>query len=217
LAPQAATKTAVIYNGVVMENFRADADTGRAVKQSFGWTETTRVVGTVSRLSPEKNVALFLTAAVNIAREIPDVKFLVVGDGPERAALQARFQKESIVFAGQRADVPRLLQAMDVFVLSSDAEGFPVAIVEAMAAARAIVATHVGGVREALADGACGRVIPPRDVEALTTAILKLLRDENERRALGERAHAYAAQHFTRAQQAHAMQRVLERARVISQ
>lgn len=211
LVPDAVQKIHVIYNGVKMENFRVDDETARAVKQAFGWDAQTRVVGTVSRLSPEKNVALFLTAAQTVARALPDVKFLVVGDGPERESLQTRFQNERVVFAGQRADVPRLLQAMDVFVLSSDAEGFPVALVEAMAAARAIVATEVGGVREALPDDRYGRVVPPRAEPALTHAILELLRDENARRVLGERARERAAQHFTRAQQARRMQTILER------
>lgn len=209
LVPDAAKKIHLIYNGVKMEDFRTDDETACAVKQSFGWDAQTRVVGTVSRLAPEKNVALFLTAAQTIARALPDVKFLVVGDGPERAQLQARFQNESLVFAGQRDDVPRLLQAFDVFVLSSDAEGFPVALVEAMAAARAIVATDVGGVREALPDDRYGRVVPPRDESALTHALLELLRDENARRGLGAHARERAAQHFTRAQQAQKMQTVL--------
>lgn len=210
--PGATDKIHVIYNGVVIEDFRADADAARAVKQEFGWDERTRVVGTVSRLSPEKNVGLFLTAAKTIAHTKPDVKFLVVGDGPEREMLQSRFQQAGVAFAGQRQDVARLLHGFDVFVLSSDAEGFPVAIVEAMAAGRAIVATDVGGVREALADGACGRVVPPRDAEALAGAVLALLGDNDERRGLGERAREYATRHFTRAQQAREMQMVLERA-----
>lgn len=213
LVPDAAEKIHVVYNGVATENFRVDATAARAVKQSFGWSETTRVVGTVSRLAAEKNVALFLTAAQNIARAMPDVKFLVVGDGPERAALQTRFQNKNIVFAGQREDVSQLLQAMDVFALSSDTEGFPVAVVEAMAAARAIVATDVGGVREALSDGECGILIPPRDSDALTHAVMRLLRDDNARRILGERACARATRYFTRARQARKMQTILERAR----
>ncbi len=211
--PRAAEKIHVIYNGVNIENFCADADAARAVKRAWGWQETARIVGTVSRLSPEKNVTLFLTAAQNVARVMPDVKFLVVGDGPERAALQARFAAENVLFVGQRAEVPRLLQACDVFVLASNTEGFSVALVEAMAARRAIVATDVGGAREALADGACGRLVPPRNVAALTDALTTLLRDEDERRALGERAYAYAAQHFTRAQQAARMKMILEMAR----
>jgi len=214
--PRAADKIHVIYNGVDTEHFRADADAARAIRESFGWTESARVVGTVSRLAPEKNVALFLTAAQALARTRPDVKFLVVGDGPERASLQAQFQDANIAFVGQRADVPRLLQICDVFVLASNTEGFSVALVEAMAAGRAIVATDVGGAREALADGACGRLVPPRNVAALTDALQELLRDETARDALGERARARAQQRFTRAQQARQMQNVLERARAIS-
>lgn len=213
LVPNATEKIHVVYNGVAVENFRADAAVARAVKLSFGWSETTRVVGTVSRLAPEKNVALFLTAAQNIARVMSEVKFLVVGDGPERDALQTRFQNESIVFTGQREDVSHLLQAMDVFALSSDTEGFPVAVVEAMAAARAIVATDVGGVREALSDDECGILIPPRDSDALTHAVSRLLRDDDARRVLGERACARATRYFTRAQQARKMQTILEHAR----
>lgn len=212
--PQGADKIHVIYNGAPTDAFRGGTDTAREVKQEFGWEETTRVVGTVSRLSPEKNVGLFLTAAQSITRAMPGVKFLVAGDGPERGMLQTRFRQGNVVFAGQRADVARLLQAFDVFVLSSDAEGFPLAIVEAMAAGRAIAATDAGGVREALADSACGRIVPPRDADALASAVLELLRDETERRRLGEHAREYATRHFTRAQQARQMQMVLERARV---
>jgi len=130
--------------------------------------------------------------------------------------LQAQFQDANIAFVGQRADVPRLLQICDVFVLASNTEGFSVALVEAMAAGRAIVATDVGGAREALADGACGRLVPPRNVAALTDALQELLRDETARDALGERARARAQQRFTRAQQARQMQNVLKRARAIS-
>lgn len=210
LMPDASAKMSVIYNGVALQDFCTESVMAHMVKESFGWNQATRVVGTVSRMSPEKNVALFLNAAANITRSMPDVKFLVVGDGPERAQLQTRFQDERVVFTGQRADVPRLLQAMDVFVLSSNTEAFSLAIVEAMAARRAVVATDVGGVREALNGEECGRLIPPQDAEALADVVLELLRDQDTRSVLGERAFARVARHFTRAQQATQLNMILQ-------
>ena len=214
--PRAQNKTTVVYNGIVPDEFVVDAAVARQVKTELGISESARVIGTVSRLSPEKNVGLFVQAAQMVLGKMPDAKFLIVGDGPERATLEKQARALSIAdamcFAGQRADVPRMLAAMDVFVLASDTEGFALALVEAMAAARAIVATDVGGAREALPDGECGVLIPPRDATALANAVTELLRHENKCRALGERARERVAQKFTRAQQAQMMQMILERA-----
>lgn len=214
LEPRARAKTTVVYNGMFPENFSANAGAAHSIKQEIGWSQDARVIGTVSRLSPEKNVGLYLQAAQKTSTAIPNARFLIVGDGPERAALETRAAElglqELVYFAGQRTDVPHLLQAMDVFVLSSDTEGFSLAVVEAMAAARAIVATDVGGVREALNDGESGIVIPPRDAKALTNAVLVLLRDETKQRALGERARARALGKFTVTQQAAQLQKIVE-------
>jgi len=205
-APRAQNKIVTIHNSVDPEQFRADPGLGRAVKQELGWDENARVVGTVSRLSPEKNVALFVDAARAVHAALPDVKFLIVGDGPLRAELQAQADNgsasDSIIFAGQREDVARFLNGMDVFALTSDAEGFGIAAAEAMACERAVIATQVGGLRELVVDGETGLLVPPRDVNALVNAELELLRDQAKRRAFGARGRARVEQHFALARQA---------------
>lgn len=210
LAPQAQNKIVTIHNGVDPEQFRADPRLACAVKQELGWDEHARVVGTVSRLSPEKNVALFVDAARAVRAILPDVKLLVVGDGPQRAALEARANtdalgKGSVVFVGQREDVARLLNGMDIFVLASDTEGFPIAAAEALACERAVIATQVGGLNELVIDGETGILVPVRDVNALARAELELLRDAAKRRTFGARGRARVIEHFTLAQQARAI------------
>lgn len=220
LAPDAEHKIVTIHNSVDPEHFHADVEPKCAVRREFGWNENVRVVGTVSRLSREKNVALFVDAAREIHAALPDVKFLIVGDGPQRVELEARarvgknpLSKDSIVFAGHRNDVSRLLNALDLFVLASDVEGFGIAAAEAMACELPVIASNVGGLRELVADNETGILVPPRDLNALVNAELELLRDEAKRRALGARGRARVEQKFSLEHQARQMQIVLERAR----
>jgi glycosyltransferase involved in cell wall biosynthesis len=211
LSPSAAQKIAVIYNGVDTERFamrRAAQETRRAL----GLAHDARVVGTVSRLSPEKGIEFFIAAANVLARDAADIRFVIVGDGPERARLQ-KIANGAVIFWGQRDDIPPLLYAMDVFVLPSLAEGFGIAAAEAMACGLPVVASDVGGLREIVARNETGILVPPRDANALAHALLELLRDENKRRAFGERGRARVEQNFTLAHQAQQLQSVLECAR----
>jgi len=211
LAPNAQQKMTVIYNGVDTERFalrRAAQETRRAL----GLAQDARVVGTVSRLSPEKGIEFFIAAANALARDAIDVRFLIVGDGPERARLE-KIAKGAVIFLGQRDEIPELLHAMDVFVLPSLAEGFGMAAAEAMACGLPVIASDVGGLREIVAPNETGILVPPREANALANAILELLHDENKRRAFGERGRARVEQNFTLAHQAQQLQIVLEGAR----
>lgn len=217
LVPASPEKIILIHNGADGEQFDAAKHKAAAVRAEFGWGTEARVIGTVARLAPEKNISLVLDAAQKILAEMPDVKFLLVGDGPLRVALQDRVAadaalRRACVFTGQRNDVARLLQALDIFVLASNAEAFPLAIIEAMAAGLAVIATDVGGVREAVIHDETGWLVPSGDVDALTKALLALLRDEKKRRLFGAHARTRAEQAFTLEQQATQMQNVLERA-----
>jgi glycosyltransferase involved in cell wall biosynthesis len=106
---------------------------------------------------------------------------LIAGDGDRMTALRAQAKALGIaarvVFAGHRADVPAVLGAIDVFCISSDYEGTPLALFEAMAAGKAIVSTAVDGCREVLEDGATGLLVPPRDPEALASALARVADD----------------------------------------
>jgi glycosyltransferase involved in cell wall biosynthesis len=135
------------------------------------------VVLTPARLHDQKGHAFLLEAAARV----PDATFVLAGDGPLRADLEARAAElgvaERCVFLGQRTDVPDLLAAADLFVLPSLYEGLPISVLEAMAARRPVVATAIGGTDEAVMHEATGLLVPPRDAPALASAIRRLRAD----------------------------------------
>jgi glycosyltransferase involved in cell wall biosynthesis len=135
------------------------------------------VVLTLARLHPQKGHSYLLAAAA----QVPDATFVLAGDGPLRAELQAQAHKLGVadrcVFLGDRPDVPDLLAAADVLVLPSLFEGLPVSVLEAMAAERPVVATRIGGTDEAVAHELNGLLVPPRDPTALASAIRRLQAD----------------------------------------
>jgi glycosyltransferase involved in cell wall biosynthesis len=143
----------------------------------------------VAALRPEKNHELFLHLARRVIEQLPTARFLVVGDGPRRKELErcaAELGAErQINFLGMREDVPRLLAAMDVFVLTSHVEANPVSILEAMSAGRPVVATNVGSIHEAVEEGRTGFLVPPGDVARLSDRVLELLRNRQLRRSMG--------------------------------
>lgn len=208
LVPTAREKIAVIYNGVDTETF-CKRETRAACLREWNWDEHARIVGTVSRLAPEKGVDFFVAAAREIVRAEPQARFVIAGDGALRAELQARAADAPIRFLGAREDIPDVLNALDVFVMPSRAEAFGIAAVEAMACELPVVASAVGGLREVILNAETGLLVPVGDVRALANAILELLRDENKRRAMGERGRARVLEHFALAAQARAMGGVL--------
>ncbi len=151
------------------------------------------VVGTVGNFTAKKDHATLVRA---LARLGPEVRLVLVGLGPLEEELRALVAREGlggrVTFAGSRDDVAALLPAFDVFALSSRYEGLPIALLEAMAAGRACVATAVGGVPEVIEDGADGVLVAPGDPEALAGALAALLDDPARRARLGARAAARA-------------------------
>lgn len=132
---------------------------------------------------------------VTLARalQLVDVPFTaaIAGDGPDRAAVEAALAGRAVVL-GERSDVPALLAAADVFVLSSTSEGMPMTVIEAMAAGLPVVASDVGGMRELVEHGVTGLLVPARDADALAGALADLLADPARRRAMGAAGHARA-------------------------
>lgn len=159
------------------------------------------VLGTAARLVPVKGLDGLLEAVRLVSDAVPDVRLLVLGDGPLRAALESRAAAlglgRRVWFAGHQADVPCWLAAMDVFVLPSLAEGLPMSLLEAMAAGRPVVASRVGGVPEVVRDGLEGRLVPPGDVRALAGACLAFVRDSAARAACGASARRRVSEAYT--------------------
>jgi len=138
------------------------------------------VLGHVARLAPIKNQALLLQAFSRVIQQLPQARLSIVGDGPERGSLEQLAHKlelaNSVTFHGETSDVPALLAQCHVFCLSSDSEGTPVSVIEALAASRPVVATDVGGL-SALVGTDAGQLAPAGNAEAFAQAILQVYAD----------------------------------------
>jgi glycosyltransferase involved in cell wall biosynthesis len=189
-------KVEVVYNAVRPEYFAPVEES--ELRSSLTGLHDRPVVLTTARLDEQKGHALLLEAAA----VVPDALFLLAGDGPSRRQLEARVAdlglSKRVVFLGQRSDIRELLMACDVFVLPSLYEGSSLAVLEAMASGRAIVATGIPGTDELIEDGVSGLLVPPTDDAALAGAIRRLLDDDELRRRLGAKARAHAEVEFTR-------------------
>jgi glycosyltransferase involved in cell wall biosynthesis len=166
------------------------------IRAEFNLPTDAIVVGTVANFRRQKRHDVLLHAVARVQRVRPRVRFVLVGQGPLQNDMRSLAKRLGVggvvVFAGFRRDVPRLMQAFDLFALSSEFEGLPIALLEAMYCRRAAVVTGVGGVREALDDGKEGIVVPPNDPDALAQGLLRLIDDEELRYSLGERARVRA-------------------------
>jgi glycosyltransferase involved in cell wall biosynthesis len=147
------------------------------------------VVGYTGRLSEEKGLIYLVGAVANLRDAAVPVKLLIVGDGPERLALEQlvrdRGLENLVIFAGFQTDVEKWLPVLDVFILPSLTEGTPMALLEAMAASVPVIATAVGGVPKVITDGVDGLLVPSGNVGAISEKILCLKDDSELQRRLG--------------------------------
>jgi glycosyltransferase involved in cell wall biosynthesis len=161
------------------------------------------VVGLVGRLAWEKGVDLFLEAAAEVLVEIPETRFKVVGEGPDREKLERSIDRlnirESVNLLGHREDMPSLYASLDVMVSSSRQEGLPLAILEGMASGLALVATAVGEVPKVVVDGRTGLLVPAQDVGSLAAGITELLHNPEKRKRLGGAARQLMEEEYSAA------------------
>ena len=148
------------------------------------------LVGVVARLQPEKGVTALLNAAANVCAEMPEARFLVVGDGPLRGELTALARtlglSERVRFLGHRSDAREVVGMLDVLVVPSLTEGAPLIVLEAMASGVPVVASGVGGIPDQVRHGQEGLLVKPGDPDALGQALVGLLRDPARARRLGD-------------------------------
>lgn len=187
-----------------------------AIRTHWGIEQKTKVVGSVGRLVPQKGYQYVLKAAPSILHHHPDVRFVFVGDGRERANLEHladRFNVRSkVLFAGDTDHPLSMMEAMDVFVLPSIFEPFGQVLIEAMACSRPIVASRVGGIPEVVEDGVTGLLVPPRDPKALVEGILRLLDDEALARAMGAAGRKHVEERFRLSQMIDDVERSFQQA-----
>jgi len=182
----------VAYQGIEGDRVRS-ARTGRtSARRLLGLGEEELVVGTVGNLTAKKDQRSLLDALARLAAEHPHLRGVIIGLGPLEEELKAHAQElglgDKVLFCGLRDDVPDVLPALDVFVLSSLFEGLPIALIEAMATGLACVATSVGGVPELVTDASSAVLVPPRSVDAMVDAIGALLADPGRRQRMGDAA-----------------------------
>ncbi len=185
-------KMHVLYNGIDLRAFTPCSATHREVRQELGVQPSEVLIGCVSAVRPIKGIEYLVKAARQILPKAPSAKFCVVGSGPDLDKLKAITDADSAVaqrflWVGAREDVKPFLRAFDIAVLPSLSEGFSNSILEYMAMGLPVVATDVGGNREALEDGA-GLLVPAADSQALADALYGLLVKPTERMHMGFRA-----------------------------
>ena len=186
----------VVANGIDLSRFGPDAAARAAVRAELGIPNDAWLMGTVGRLAPEKDQALLLRAAAPLVSE--RCWLVIVGDGSEAAALREQAAPMKFVrFAGVRKDVPRILAALDVFVLSSRTEGLPLVIPEAMATGLPVVSTAVGGIPGVVEDGVTGLLVPAGDEAALRAALARLAGERTLGENLGSRGRERALARFS--------------------
>lgn len=192
-----ADRLSLIPNGVDVEQFSGGQPVLKCEPEFQGKT----IIGFVGRLAEEKALPVLIQAAQQILGTRPDVSFAVVGEGPERPMLEALVDqlglKQKMIFLGQRSDLADLYASFDIFVLPSLVEAMPMAILEAMAAGKAVVASAVGGVPSIVCDQESGLLVKPADVAELVHALTQLLNKPEQAKKFGEHGRELIKKRFS--------------------
>jgi len=193
-------KVEVIYSGVEPQKYKVDKKPAE-LRSIFNIKDGIPVIGIVARLAPEKDHITFLEAAKIVLKTCHNAMFLIVGKGPEENNIKAHIERfnlrDNVVVAGYRMDIPQVLNLLDIFVLSSVREGFPISILEAMATGKPVVATDVGGNREAVVDGETGFIVPKKDSSSLALRILTLIENPRMAAVMGQKGYKRVCQKFS--------------------
>lgn len=201
-----AARVGVIYNGIDLSRYVESTSDGReSLLHEWGFDQDDFIILQVARLDPLKDHATAIRAIERLAGERlatheRRVRLVLVGEGPERTSIEAEIARRGlgdvIKLLGMRQDVPRLLRAADLLILTSVSEGIPLTLIEGMAAGLPVVATDVGGVAEVVVEGVTGLLAPAGDDAALATAVARLAGDGEMRRRMGELGRGRAFERF---------------------
>lgn len=193
-----ARKLRIIRAGVQIP---ANPPSKEQAREELGLNPHDRIAVIIARLYPEKNHVLLLNAFAEVLRRVPRARLLIVGEGTERTAIDLHIDKlglrPAVTLMGVRRDVHRILAASDLFVLSSDREGLPIAVVEAMAMSRPVVATRVGDLPKLVSEGVTGSLVEPDDPNDLARAVGELLSTPALADQMGKNARKVASRDFS--------------------
>jgi len=187
--------------GIDLQRFHRNGLSPQAARVQLGLRADAPTIGTIACFKPQKELHDFLMMCAQVRESVPEIQCVVVGDGALRSRLERQRRAlgldETVRFLGWRRDIPEILTALDVFVLTSRWEGLPVAVLEAQAMGVPVVVTDTGGVRDCIENGASGFIVPIGDTESLVDRVATLLRDSHHARVMGERALAQVAERFS--------------------
>lgn len=190
----------LILNGIPVEYYQKANINREEWREKEGFQKEDFLFVNIARLAPQKNQALLIEAFAKGPARHDNSKLIIVGDGEERERLEEITKlhrlEEKVYFLGIRTDIPDILNASDVFVLSSDWEGNPLSVMEAMAAGKPVIATSVGGVPELIQNNITGILVPPKNVNAFSKAMLMLIENKDLCQKLGEKAKEVAEKEF---------------------
>ena len=199
-----ARRVEVIYNGVNLDAYSVQPPSPNEIaeaRRAMGVGESDFVIIQVARLDHLKDHVTAIETFNRVVAQCPGAKLVLVGEGPERAKIEEAVERlglgSSVRMIGLRQDVPRLIRAADLFLLTSISEGIPLTLIEAMAARVPVVSTRVGGVVEVVEENRTGLLAPSGDAPALAEHVLRLASNPALRRELGERGRVRAAAMFS--------------------
>jgi glycosyltransferase involved in cell wall biosynthesis len=194
-----AERTVTVHEGIDVEH--AVAAPAVNVHEAFWLPHGSPVVGNVAALVPHKGQRYLIEAAHVVVQQMPDARFVILGEGELREHLEALVHQhhleKHVLLPGFRTDVLGCIKGFDLFVMSSVTEGLGTSLLDAMACARPIVATRAGGIPEIVEDGMNGLLVPARDHRALAAAIVRALRDPALRQRMGDAGFARVNERFT--------------------
>ena len=193
-------KVSVIYNSINPSDFN-----GRAVdnvRQQLGANSSQILLGIVSRISEKrKGHSILFQALKQLITEFPNIRLAVIGDGSLKTELEKVVQNleltDYVRFTGNRRDIPEIIASLDIVILPSLWEGLPVVLLEAMAAAKPVVATAVNGTIEVVQDGKTGILVSPNDSASLANGIRELLIDKNKAKSMGLAGRLFVKENFS--------------------
>jgi glycosyltransferase involved in cell wall biosynthesis len=181
------SRVVTVHEGIDVH--RGQAEPVANIHAEFWLPTHAPIVGTVAALSQEKGHRHLIDAAALVVREVPDARFVILGEGDQRPALERQIKElhldKHVVLPGFRADILSFMRAFDVFVMPSLSEGLGTSLLDAMASAKPVVASNTGGIPEVVAHSETGFLVPPRDHHALAMAIVRLLKDSGLRERMG--------------------------------
>jgi glycosyltransferase involved in cell wall biosynthesis len=201
-----------VHEGVDLAHIKAAP--AASVHGTFWLPTNAPVIGCVGALVGHKGHRYLVDAAAQVVREVPDARFVILGEGELRGSLEKQIAdlglEKHVILAGFRTDVLSLLKGFDLFVMPSVTEGLGTSLLDAMACEKPIVASRIGGIPEVVVDGETGLLVPPKDADLLAEAIVRLLED----RAL---AASFASAGLARVHQSFTVERMVEQTRDVYQ